>query len=281
MSEAQIPGQPDQIPGQPDQMPGQPMGPAGQSVEPDNRVQWTGIDVFISVGLVILAFFFAFIVIETMLLVVLATDPEFDPATINDSRLAVSLLMVMQWVVTLAVPITYLKIRGYRLSAVTMGFRRTRFWPAAGWLFVVLVATSFLQVGYGWIIETLAGESQLPSEVPSQDVTTLYGSSASAFILTFIAVALITPLVEELFFRGIVHRGLEQHFGFLAGGALSAFIFALAHIDYRLFVPIFGLGFGLAFLVHKTGSIWPSVGGHFLINSLGVVAQYANLGNGE
>lgn len=210
-----------------------------------------------------------------------ASDPEFDPASITDSATAVTLLMIMQWVVTLAVPITYLKIRGYRLSAGLLGFRRTRFWPAAGWLFLVLMATSFLQVGYGWLIETLAGESQLPSEVPSQDVTTLYGSSVGAFILTFIAVALITPVVEELFFRGIVHRGLEQQLGFLTGGALSALVFALAHIDYRLFVPIFGLGFGLAFLVHKTGSIWPSIGGHFLINSLGVIAQFAGLTNGE
>lgn len=260
MSKAQIPGQP---------------------LEPTVRVPWTGIDVFISVGLVILAFFFAFFVIQAVLLAVLATDPEFDPATINDSRLAVSLLMVMQWVVTLAVPITYLKIRGYRLDAARLGFRRTRFWPAAGWLFVVLVATSVLQVVYSYLIETLAGESQLPSEVPSQDVTTLFGSSAGAFILTFIAVALITPVVEELFFRGIIHRGLEQQLGFLSGGAVSAFIFALAHIDYRLFVPIFGLGFGLAFLVHRTGSIWPSIGGHFIINSMGVLAQYAGLGNGE
>ncbi|MHB9111121.1 MAG: CPBP family intramembrane glutamic endopeptidase [Thermoleophilia bacterium] len=229
----------------------------------------------------ILAFFFAFFVIEAILLVLFTSDSEFDPASITDSGPAVTLLMVMQWVVTLAVPITYMKIRGFRLSASILGFRRTRFWPAAGWLFVVLTATSFLQVGYGWLIETLAGESQLPSEVPSQDVTTLYGSSASAFILTFIAVALVTPVVEELFFRGIVHRGLEQQLGFLAGGALSAFIFALAHIDYRLFVPIFGLGFGLAFLVHRTGSIWPSIGGHFIINSLGVIAQFTGLGNGE
>jgi len=245
------------------------------------NVPWTARDVFIAVGLVILTFFFAFFVIEAILLALFASDPEFDPAAINDSGLAVTILMVMQWVVTLAVPITYLKIRGYRLSAAVLGFKRTRFWPAAGWLFVVLAATSFLQVGYGWLIETLAGESYLPSEVQSQEVTTLYGSSVGAFILTFIAVALITPVVEELFFRGIVHRGLEQQLGFLSGGTLSAFIFALAHIDYRLFVPIFGLGFGLAFLVHRTGSIWPSIGGHFIINSLGVVAQYAGLDDGE
>ncbi|MHB8791794.1 MAG: CPBP family intramembrane glutamic endopeptidase [Thermoleophilia bacterium] len=260
---------------------GQPVEPGGQPIDLAVRVPWTSRDVFIIVGLVILTFFFVFFIFQALLLTLFASDPEFEPASIADSGVAVTLLMIMQWVVTLAVPITYMKIRGYRLSAAVLGFKRTRFWPAAGWLFVVLVSTSFLQVGYGWLIETLAGQSQLPSEVPSQDVTTLYGSSAGAFILTFFAVALVTPVVEELFFRGIVHRGLEQQLGFLAGGALSAFVFALAHIDYRLFVPIFGLGFGLAFLVHRSGSIWPSIGGHFIINALGVIAQFGGLGNGE
>ncbi|MDO8735932.1 MAG: type II CAAX endopeptidase family protein [Thermoleophilia bacterium] len=229
----------------------------------------------------LLVFIFAIVLIDAVLLAFAPDPAEADVASITDSGLAVTLIMFTQWVITIAVPLTYFMIRGYRLTPAVLGFRRTRFWRAAGWLFVVLAATSFLQIVYGWLIQTLGGENQLPSDVPSQDVTALYGTTVGAFILTFVAVALITPVVEELFFRGIIHRGLEQQLGFLPGGALSAFIFAMAHIDYRLFVPIFGLGFGLAFLVHKTGSIWPGIGGHFIINSLGVIAQYANLGNGE
>jgi len=247
--------------------------------EPPGRIPWTALDIAAIIGLVILALIFAIVLIDAVLLAF--APKEADAPSLTDSGFAVTLIMLIQWVITLAVPLTYFMIRGYHLTPAILGFRRTRLWRATGWLFVVLAATSFLQIVYGWLIQTLGGENQLPSDVPSQDVTTLYGAGAAAFILTFVAVALITPVVEELFFRGIIHRGLEQQIGFIPGGALSAFIFAMAHIDYRLFVPIFGLGFGLAFLVHKTGSIWPGIGCHFIINSLGVIAQFANLGNGE
>ena len=204
----------------------------------------------------------------------ISARPDLDRKTLADSAPVVTGLLAVQWIITLAVPLTYFKIRGYPLSAFILGFRRTKFWRAAGWLALIIIGTFVFEGFYNVIVPKLFGEGNLPSDVPSQNVTSLYGTSAAAILTTFVIVALITPVVEELFFRGIVHRGLEQALGFGWGATLSATVFALAHLDFRLFPVIFVLGFGLAFLVHKTGSIWTSIAGHFLINSLGVIAQY-------
>jgi len=262
------------------------LGPPGSGLPPQalldgSAVPWSGRDVFAILGLVVLSFIAALFFIQAGLAAANAIVPDFDPAQVFDSGLTVALLLVLQWVITLAVPLTYMKTRGYRLNLPVLGFRRTSIGKALLWLILILVLTGVFQNLYGALIESLFGSGELPSQVPSQDVTTLFGSSILAAIVTFLAVAIITPVVEELFFRGIIHRGLEQAYGFVPGAIMSSIIFALAHIDYRLYAPIFVLGFGFAFLVHRTGSIWPSIGGHFVINALGVIAQFVDLGNGQ
>ncbi len=267
-------------------------GPAGENHEPvadrpgppagdgnRDRVPWTGRDVFTIIGMVVAVFLSIFFLIEIFAAFFGPGRSPDGNSGLMDSAVTVAALLFTQWAIMIGVALAYLRSRGYNLNARVLGFRRTRFWPAAGWLVVVLIATSSFEQLYDSLIEKFAGESQLPSQVPSQDVTALFGTSVIALILTFVTVALITPVVEELFFRGIVHRGLEQRFGFFPGATLSAFIFCLAHLDYRLFVPIFGLGFGFAFLVHRTGSILPTITGHFIVNALGVVAQFIDPSN--
>ncbi len=246
-----------------------------------DTVPWGWRDVLIVIALIILTFVLTVVIIQLALGLVSAYLPDFDASTLGDSVAVNIALTFLQWAIVLGVTLIYLKIRGYPVNARIMGFRRTRFWRALGLLVVVLVITLSFEVIYNLLILRLFGEGNLPSDVPSQQVTSLFGTSAAALVLTFVIVALITPVVEELFFRGFVHRALEQQFGFLAGGSLSATVFMVAHFDPRLFPPIFVLGFGLAYLVHRTGSIWSSIGGHFLINALGVISQFLNLGSGQ
>jgi len=252
---------------------------SGGEPMPDT-VPWGWRDVLIVIALIILTFILTVVIIQLALGLVPAYWPDFDTSTLGDSVAVNVALTFLQWAIVLGVTLIYLKIRGYPVNARMMGFRRTRFRRALGLLVMVLFITLSFEVIYNLLILRLFGEGNLPSDVPSQQVTSLFGTSVAALVLTFVIVALITPVVEELFFRGFVHRGLEQQFGFLAGGSLSATIFMIAHFDPRLFPPIFVLGFGLAYLVHRTGSIWSSIGAHFLINAMGVISQFLDPGSG-
>jgi hypothetical protein len=84
----------------------------------------------------------------------------------------------------------------------------------------------------------------------------------------------VAPVAEEAFFRGFLFAGLKKYWGRLAGALLSAALFTVAHILPTSFPPIFVLGVLFALLYDYTGSIWPAVALHGVINSLSFVAAY-------
>lgn len=98
----------------------------------------------------------------------------------------------------------------------------------------------------------------------------------------FIVGALLAPLVEEIFFRGFLFQGLRARYGWVSGLLISSAIFATAHLDPAALIPTFILGSLLAYLYHRSNSIWPGVILHMLVNAFGlisvyVITQYPNL----
>ncbi|MHB1390518.1 MAG: CPBP family glutamic-type intramembrane protease [Thermoleophilia bacterium] len=226
-------------------------------------VPWTAWDVFAIIGLVIGIYVLVSLVLATIVGIVNVVDTSYDIVHLLRSPLANSLMWLVQWCLTLGVTFTYLKLRGYQLSLDTLGFRRTRPLRAAALLMAVLVIAFLIQAVYVQYI------------VPQQEqVTDMFGTSTLSFLLSMAIIAILTPVLEEMFFRGIIHQGLQQQFGFFPGALLSSTFFAMAHISPTVYVPIFCLGFGFAVLASQTKSIWPSIVAHFLWNSMGVAASF-------
>jgi CAAX protease family protein len=90
----------------------------------------------------------------------------------------------------------------------------------------------------------------------------------------FIVGAVIAPFVEEIFFRGFLFQGFRQKYGWLPGLLLSSAIFGAAHLDPVSLIPTFILGCVLAFMYHKSNSLWPGILFHATINSLSLFAIY-------
>jgi membrane protease YdiL (CAAX protease family) len=92
----------------------------------------------------------------------------------------------------------------------------------------------------------------------------------------FILVGVVfAPFVEELFFRGFLFQGFRQKYGWVGGAFLSSIIFGLAHLDLVALIPTAILGFLLAYMYHRSNSVWPGIILHVLINALGLCAAYA------
>jgi membrane protease YdiL (CAAX protease family) len=94
--------------------------------------------------------------------------------------------------------------------------------------------------------------------------------------------AILAPLVEEIFFRGFLFQGFRARYGWIGGMLLSSGIFAIAHLDPVTLIPTFILGNLLAYLYHRTNSVFPGAIVHTLINTssllyLYVITQYPNL----
>jgi sodium transport system permease protein len=90
-------------------------------------------------------------------------------------------------------------------------------------------------------------------------------AAAWPFFLVFV---IVIPICEEVAFRGFVLGGLQRRFKPWKAIVLSAFLFALYHMNVFQFVPAFLMGVVLGLLAVRSRSIWPGVLLHAVYNSL-------------
>ena len=93
-------------------------------------------------------------------------------------------------------------------------------------------------------------------------------------IFTVIALAVVTPIAEEIFFRGFLLRGLVNRWGVAPGIIVSAAVFAALHFQPPVIAPVFITGLLLGALYWQTGSLWPGIfvhAGQNLIATLGII----------
>ncbi len=87
---------------------------------------------------------------------------------------------------------------------------------------------------------------------------------------TIFCVAVLPAVFEEIFFRGILLKGLRS-FGTIGSIFLCGALFSLYHQNPIQTVYQFACGVAFAFMAIKAGSILPTVLSHFLNNTLIIV----------
>ena len=92
-----------------------------------------------------------------------------------------------------------------------------------GWLALLLPLPLLLSELDNWVGVLLPVER----DFPSGDEVGLLGIAESLLFL-----ALLRPVVEEFFFRGVVQHGLVSHRGARAGVLLTAALYSLAHLGF-------------------------------------------------
>jgi membrane protease YdiL (CAAX protease family) len=90
-------------------------------------------------------------------------------------------------------------------------------------------------------------------------------ATAVAWVL-FVGVA--PGVSEEIFFRGLVQRRLATIWSPAAAIGTASALFAVVHIDPPVVAMAFVLGCWLGVLAWRTGSTWPGIVTHALINAL-------------
>jgi membrane protease YdiL (CAAX protease family) len=127
-----------------------------------------------------------------------------------------------------------------------------------------LVATAV----YATLIRAAGSDILTPPEIPPD-----IAFPGPAIVFTFQALALATPLTEEILFRGFIFAGLVPRLGVGWAMVASAAIFSVFHFSLGVTVPIFITGMALAWLYWRTGSLWPSIFAHAGQNALVVAVQ--------
>jgi membrane protease YdiL (CAAX protease family) len=89
-----------------------------------------------------------------------------------------------------------------------------------------------------------------------------------------VLVAIVVPIGEEIFFRGLTYGAFRRRLGRHAAVLASALFFAAAHLSLVELMPILILGLILAYLYEYTGSLVPGMIAHAVNNLAALVLFY-------
>ena len=180
------------------------------------------------------------------------------------TRLAQSAMLIFVQLVYLLPLVIVFAYR--RVNPKALGFGRFE-WSTLGLGCGLLIVSYIIILGHNMLLTLLGVDTQ------GDQILQLFESLDSP--IWFILVGVIfAPFVEELFFRGFLFQGFRQKYGWVGGAFLSSFIFGLAHLDLVAFIPTSILGFLLAYMYHRSNSVWPGIILHVLVNALGLFAAY-------
>lgn len=110
----------------------------------------------------------------------------------------------------------------------------------------------------------------LPNFRPDQTQNIGYSelSGVSDLVFGFIGLVILTPIVEELLFRGYIFGALRRYNPMWVSTLITSILFGLAHGQWNVGIDVFALSIFLCILREKTGSIWMSMLLHGLKNGL-------------
>lgn len=97
------------------------------------------------------------------------------------------------------------------------------------------------------------------------------GFYGGTLFMELVSSAVVTPILEELVFRGIVFGRLRDMCPRTASVILSAFCFALVHFNVVQFLYALLVGLVLALLVECAGQVYVAAAGHIAANAVAVV----------
>lgn len=100
--------------------------------------------------------------------------------------------------------------------------------------------------------------------------------------LTFIGLVMVTPIVEEIIFRGFIYSSLKKALRIVPAAIITSLLFAGGHLLeggeggllYIAAVDTFMLSLVLVFLREKTGGLWSGITLHAIKNGIAFVALF-------
>jgi membrane protease YdiL (CAAX protease family) len=90
-------------------------------------------------------------------------------------------------------------------------------------------------------------------------------------ILLVLIVGIGAPIVEEIFYRGLLQRSIARRFGVWPGIVGSALVFGLSHFQALQLPALVLLGVVLAYITERTGRLGPAIFAHVAFNLITVI----------
>lgn len=144
------------------------------------------------------------------------------------------------------------------------GIRATRFWPTVGW--AVLAFAVMMAIEFGYV--ELFGLDQ-------SDVDELGEDNLIAGFAVSVAVIVVAPVAEEIFFRAFFYRALRTRLRVWPAALIDGIVFGSLHFqgfDTAIILPVIALfGVGQCLVYERTGSLFAVIAIHAAFNTVAML----------
>jgi membrane protease YdiL (CAAX protease family) len=239
------------------------------------KVNWSPLE---AVGLTVAIYF------ASQLVVALGLGVFVSLFNISESQLASNLegtipqFMYILFVEVLTVGLLYQFMKRRKTPWAAIGFVRPRLRDIP----YALGGFAVYFVGYAFIVASLV-EKYLPIDTDQRQELGFDTSAAGPeLIFIFLSLVILPPLVEEILVRGFLFTGLRNKLPLLSAAIVTSVVFAVAHLQWGGDAPLlwsaavdtFVLSMVLVYVRHRTGSLWPGIGIHFIKNGIAFLALF-------
>jgi membrane protease YdiL (CAAX protease family) len=186
----------------------------------------------------------------------------------GDLRVGLGVLIIDLAMLAALVPL----YRSRPFTRRDLGLRPTKGPAAVGWGLLAVIA--YFGIAIVWSAAVIGH--------PTGPVPQLHEGGA-ATILTGLAIAVCAPVVEEIFFRGLLYRALRNRLNWLVAALIVGVLFGAVHAStYPLDTLPIKAAFGViaCLLYERTGSLYPCIALHMFVDGAGFesVVDHGNIG---
>lgn len=150
-----------------------------------------------------------------------------------------------------------------------------RFWIWLPVLFILLTLVNEglyvinHQIDFSFLSNSVQETFEYQQAVQEKTIFAYIGGTWKSYFVNLILICLVPAISEELLFRGVLQNLFSKvSQNIWVGISISAFLFALIHLQPFNFLPMFALAFCYGIIAAYTGSLWITMILHFLNNAL-------------
>lgn len=176
---------------------------------------------------------------------------------------------VSLWVGLLAIPVALAAFAGKERRGWNGGFDASDL--SNGVLAGVLLQIPVIPLVY-FVIQEVTGP--LVTSDQALSITDQAQTPLQIGLLVFI-IAIGAPVVEELFYRGLVQTALVDRYGEVIGIGIASLIFGAVHFSIVRLPALVLVGAVTGVLAHRSGRLAPAIIAHMTFNTFTLVSLFA------
>ncbi len=193
-----------------------------------------------------------------------------------DQTSYVLIVRLIMYGVLLAAMIYIPHLLKQRLSLRDSGLARLMEWKDIGLGIAGVVLYFLLAMSALAVLKLIPGIDV--NQTQDLDVGQVYGFSRA---IVFVVLVIITPIVEEILFRGMLYGGLRRRkLPVWATAIIVSLLFGVAHGQLNVGVDVFCLSMVASYARELTGSIWAGTVLHMIKNLIAFIVVFS-MGGGS